>query len=44
MFTPTNITVNCAFSHLRFKIDRVNSGYHWMNPTMIVNTAPMDRM
>jgi hypothetical protein len=29
MFTPTNITVNCAFSHLRFKVSPMNSGYFW---------------
>jgi hypothetical protein len=36
-FTPTNITANCAF-----KVKPENKGYHWMNPAMIANTAPVD--
>lgn len=42
MFTPTNITANCVFNHLGFKVSPVNSGYHWIKPAMIANTAPID--
>jgi hypothetical protein len=41
-FTPTNITANCAFNHLGCKVKPVNKGYHWINPAMIANTAPID--
>ena len=42
MFTPVNITANCAFSHLGFIVSPVNRGNHWINPAMIANTAPID--
>lgn len=42
MFTPVNITANCAFSHLGFMVSPVNRGNHWMKPAMIANTAPID--
>jgi hypothetical protein len=42
MFTPMNITANCALSHLGFNVNPVNRGYHWIKPAMIANTAPID--
>jgi hypothetical protein len=41
MFTPMNITANCALSHLGFNVNPVNRGYHWIKPAMIANTAPV---
>jgi hypothetical protein len=38
-----NITANCVFNHLGFKVNPVNNGNHWMNPAIIANTAPIDR-
>jgi len=42
MFTPKNIVINCAFNHFGFIVIPVISGYHWMNPAIIANTAPID--
>jgi len=40
--TPVNIIMNCVFSFLGFIFIPVNNGYQWLNPAMIVNTAPID--
>jgi hypothetical protein len=42
MFAPTNIIVNCTLSHFGFNVNPVSRGYHWINPNMITNTAPID--
>jgi len=42
MFTPTNISMNCAFSHIGLRLILVTRGYQWFTPAMMANTAPMD--
>ena len=42
-FTPKNIILNWIFNHLGFIESPVNKGYHWINPAIIANTAPIER-
>jgi hypothetical protein len=42
MLAPADITMNCVLSLLKFRVSPVNSGYHWINTGMLMDTAPVD--
>ena len=37
-----NININCLINIVGFIVKPVNNGYHWTNPPIIANTAPID--